>query len=181
MSRRRTKVFAPLAALVLMAVVLVPTIAGAAVTPPKKTIDMKGGPSKKKNAFGIKDSMRFSPAKFAIASDGTLTIKGKTSAKEGPHTFSVVKASQLPTTKKQVEKCAVCLKFFKNHKVNEKTGKVGAPLLNTGTKGFDGPGDSIVIAPGKSTTKIKISAKPGTTLSFLCTVHPWMQGKVTVK
>jgi hypothetical protein len=179
MSRRRMKLVAPLAALVFMAL-LVP-IAMAATAPSKKTIDIKGGPSKKKNAFGIKDSMRWSPAKFSIASDGTLTIKGKSSAKEGPHSFSIVKASQEPTTKKQVENCSVCNGFFKKHKVNEKTGKIGKPILNTGAKGFDAPGDSIVIAPGKSTTKVKITAKPGTTLSFICAVHPWMQGQVTVK
>jgi hypothetical protein len=179
MPRRRLKLVAPLAALLLTAV-LVP-IAMAAVTPPKKTIDIKGGPSKKKNKFGIKDSMRWSPAKFAIASDGTLTIKGMTSSKEGPHTFSIVKSSQEPTTKKQVENCSVCNGFFKKHQVNEKTNKVGKPLVNAGATGFDAPGDSIVIAPGKSTTKIKISAKPGTTLSYICAVHPWMQGKVTVK
>jgi hypothetical protein len=179
MSRRRAKLIAPLMALLLTAV-LVP-IAVAEVTPPKKTIEIKGGPSKKKNTYGIKDSMRFSPAKFAIASDGTLTIKGKTSEKEGPHTFSIVKASQEPTTKKQVENCSVCNGFFKKHQVNEKTEKVGKPLVNTGAKGFDAPGDSIVIAPGKSTTKVDITAKPGTTLSYICAVHPWMQGKVTVK
>jgi hypothetical protein len=181
MSRRRIRLFAPLAALVLMAVVLVPTVAGAASAPSKKTIAMKGGPSKKKNRFGIKDSARFSPAKFTIASNGTLTIKGKTPTKEGPHSFSIVKASQLPKTAKQVKNCAVCNGFFKNHKVNEKTGKVGVPVLNKGAKGFDAPGDSTVIAPGKTTTTIKITAKAGTTLTYLCAVHPWMQGKVTVK
>jgi hypothetical protein len=180
MSRRRVKLVAPLMALVLTAV-LVP-IALAEVTPPKKTIEMKGGPTKKKkNAFGMKDSTRFSPAKFSIASDGTLTIKGKTSAKVGPHSFSIVKASQLPKTKKQLTNCSVCKTFFKNHKVNEKTGKIGKPVLDTGGKGFDSPGDSIVIAPGKSTTKVNITAKPGTTLSYICAVHPWMQGKVSVK
>jgi len=26
-----------------------------------------------------------------------------------------------------------------------------------------------------------VTAKPGTTLYFLCAVHPWMQGKIVVK
>jgi plastocyanin len=181
MNRRRGKLFAPLAVLVLAAAVAVPAVAGAASAPDHKNIDIKGGASKKKNAFGIKDSMRFSPAKFSLASGGQVTINGMTSSKEGPHTFTLVKKSQLPKTKKQVENCSICNTDFKKHKVNEKTGKVGVPVLDTGAKGFDSPGDSIVIQPGKSTTQIRVTAKPGKTLYYLCIVHPWMQGKVTVK
>ena len=39
-------------------------------------------------------------------------------------------------------------------------------------------------APAKPAHKqisIKVTAKPGTTLYFLCAVHPWMQGKIVVK
>ena len=181
MTRPSVRLLLPLAALGLVLAVVAPSLAGAASAPSARTNVIKGGPSKHKNAFGIKDSMRFSPAKFTIASGGTLTLKGKTSAKEGPHTFSLVKSSDLPKTGKQVQNCSVCKSFFKKHGANEKTGKIKHPLLNTGATGFDSPGDSIVIAPGKSTTKITFSAKSGTTFSYLCAVHPWMQGKVTVK
>jgi plastocyanin len=31
------------------------------------------------------------------------------------------------------------------------------------------------------TNTVKVTAKPGTTLYFLCAVHPWMQGKIVVE
>ena len=35
--------------------------------------------------------------------------------------------------------------------------------------------------PGGKPYHVKVSAKKGTTLYFLCLIHPWMQAKVLVK
>jgi hypothetical protein len=56
-------------------------------------------------------------------------------------------------------------------------------ILNKGKPGLDRVGDSVAIqepGPHKSIT-IKVTAPAGTTLYFLCAVHPWMQGKIEVK
>jgi plastocyanin len=55
--------------------------------------------------------------------------------------------------------------------------------LNKGPAGLDEPGDSLAIFPQGSHKSIsaKVSAAPGTTLYFLCALHPWMQGKIVVK
>ena len=47
---------------------------------------------------------------------------------------------------------------------------------------IDRPGDSGVTGPGKKGESIdlKVTAKPGTKLNFLCLVHPWMQAVVVV-
>jgi hypothetical protein len=37
----------------------------------------------------------------------------------------------------------------------------------------------VALAPHK-TAKVVISAPAGTTLYFLCALHPWMQGKIVV-
>ena len=41
-------------------------------------------------------------------------------------------------------------------------------------------GDSILLMDRKPQT-IKITAKKGTTLHFICALHPWMQGTIKVK
>jgi len=54
----------------------------------------------------------------------------------------------------------------------------------TGTKtppNVDRPGDSAFIAPvQQAKVTLTVTAKPGTTLSFMCVVHPWMQAKIIV-
>ena len=48
---------------------------------------------------------------------------------------------------------------------------------------MDQPGDSGVIGPGKKGEFIdlKVTAKKGTELYFMCLIHPWMQAKVKVE
>jgi hypothetical protein len=59
--------------------------------------------------------------------------------------------------------------------------------VNVGKPGFDSPGDSVAIieakgAPaGHKSVTVPVSAAPGTTLYFMCGLHPWMQGKIVVK
>jgi hypothetical protein len=52
---------------------------------------------------------------------------------------------------------------------------------NTAPK-VDRPGDSGITGPGKrgESINLKVTAKKGTTLYFLCLLHPWMQAKVVV-
>ena len=47
----------------------------------------------------------------------------------------------------------------------------------------DRPGDSGITGEGKKGESItlKVGAKKGTTLYFVCLIHPWMQAKLQVK
>ena len=58
------------------------------------------------------------------------------------------------------------------------------PVVGTGTNTaphVDRPGDSAFIAPKqKAEVTLKVTAKPGTTLYFMCAVHPWMSAKLKV-
>ena len=79
-----------------------------------------------------------------------------------------------------------CGAIAKSHGVNPEGPPLGPPpnpLVNVGAAGFGTPGDSIVIGPkghgGQAT--FKVTARPGTTLSFICIIHPWMQGRFLVK
>jgi hypothetical protein len=53
-------------------------------------------------------------------------------------------------------------------------------VIEAGKPGLDKVGDSLVLAPN-GTVSAKISAKAGSTLWYVCAVHPWMQGRINVK
>jgi plastocyanin len=131
----------------------------------------------------VQDEMRFAPGTLSIKSGGTLTVINK--QKQEPHTISFVRASQLPRTNKQINNCGngpktICRALGIKHEVNFQTQQVGKPVVDPGTPGADGPGNSWFIAPGGS-VKFKVSAKKGTVLHFMCALHPWMQGRIVVK
>jgi hypothetical protein len=49
-----------------------------------------------------------------------------------------------------------------------------------GPPGLDQPGDSLLIDAEQPVTRARVTAAPGTTLHFICVIHPWMQGKLKV-
>jgi plastocyanin len=57
-----------------------------------------------------------------------------------------------------------------------------AGVLNKGPEGFDEGGDSLALAPKgpHKSGSVVISAPAGTTLYYMCAIHPWMQGKIVV-
>ncbi len=123
------------------------------------------------------DLSHWAPGTVTVGSGRTLTIK----ADQGPpHTFSVVKSSQLPKTTFQIFECSLCEKINGDHGFGQGPGPPKKPVIDVGAAGIDQAGDSVVLQPGKS-TRLKVSAKKGTTLRFFCTIHPWMQGKLQVR
>lgn len=141
---------------------------------------IKGGSSVKINKYS-KDSVHWTPGNVTVPSGATLTIANM-SPDPDPHTFSIVNKSQLPRTLQQAENCKVCEQIAQAHGVNPREESHGPPPIPTvepGKNGFDEAGDSQFIGPHQ-TVKVKITAKPGTKLYFMCAVHPWMQGVVKV-
>lgn len=148
--------------------------------PSKATLVIKGGTTFKINKY-TKDSVHWTPGTVTIGSGGTLTISNQ-STDPDPHTFSIVKKSQLPKTAAQIENCEVCGEIAKAHGVNPaepSTGPPPIPTVDPGKDGFNEPGDSQAIG-AHQTLKLTITAKPGSKLYFMCAVHPWMQGVVKV-
>ena len=69
---------------------------------------------------------------------------------------------------------------------NPETGAVGKPVVEAGGEGFDTGGDKTaagdsVYLPPKGKVTFKVTAAKGSTLNFVCAVHPWMLGKIKVK
>jgi hypothetical protein len=135
----------------------------------------------------IQDGLRWNRDVYRVRSRGTLHIVN-TAAGEGPHTFTVVKKKDLPKTAKEAFNCKICNKLAAAHGADPNS---EAPpkfqYLENGVgqntpPNVDRPGDSGVTGSGQKGEFIdlKVTAKPGKTLHFLCLIHPWMQAKVIV-
>jgi len=178
----------------LVAVVFAATGTGTAIAtgdasaPSRVTISTPESTSFEINRFA-QEGLRWNRDVYVIRSGGTLTFKNLQS--DEPHTFSIVKKSQLPLTRRRIERCSAeppalpknraCRALVKAHAPNSQ-GNPQNPLVNKGKAGIDRPGDSVFIPPkGSPQPTITVSAAPGATLHFLCLVHPWMQATLEVR
>jgi hypothetical protein len=134
-----------------------------------------------KPGFFIKDLLRYTPFKSSVKAGGTIQITtAKSGSTEGPHTFSLVKKSQLPLTAKAINNCKVCGQIAQEHGADPNSESPPTTPLVDGGDGFNKPGDSVFF-DGSTVMKLPVSAKKGTTLYYMCAIHPWMQGSVVVK
>lgn len=146
-----------------------------------KTVRTRGDETVKPNAL-ISSNLRFSPGTVTVVSGGTVTWQHADET-EAPHTVTVVEQSDLPDTFLEVFGCSepggVCLQALIAHFTFGPVidafgpGDLAAPEL-------DGVGDSILFEHGQAVTTT-VSAPSGTTLYYLCAIHPWMQGSIQVK
>jgi len=143
-------------------------------------------PQVKVNRY-IQDNLRWDKDVYRVPSGGTLHIVND-AADEGPHTFTVVQPKDEPKTGLGTVNCKICLQLAKAHGANPNSDAPPKyPFLENGVGQktpplVDRPGDSGVTGPGKKGESIdlKVTAKPGTKLSFMCLIHPWMQAVVVV-
>lgn len=127
----------------------------------------------------------------SIAFGEELTILNTTNPKKvGPHTFSLVTKGSIPKTRKQQAVCFtphhICKAIAAWHGVKGQ----GAPKINpvnAGAEGWDTlgslteEGDSwFTGSKPRATITQKVTATPGTTIYFMCAIHPWMHGKIEV-
>jgi hypothetical protein len=185
MHRRLLVALAATAALGVSTVGLAPQ-AGAAV---KNKIRIKGGPFYKPGVM-VGDNIRFN-RHTTVRSGRTIRVINRGDPEAGPHTISLLKRSALPRTLAQAEACfegqGVCAPLYAAHEVPENQEEPpGVLLFNAGAEGFDTmgdartAGDSLFIAPGEGAS-LRVTADRGSRLRYFCAVHPWMQGKITVR
>lgn len=157
-----------------------------AAVPTKTTIKESGGLTVKPNRY-VKDTMRWHRDVYRVKSGGTLHVVNNIIS-QGPHTFTVVKRSDLPRTARQLDSCRICRTLEQAHGVPEGGGPPKYFFLENGVgsdrpPSIDRPGDSALVGPGQKRTEsidLKVTAKKGTTLYFMCLVHRQMQAKVIV-
>jgi plastocyanin len=120
-----------------------------------------------------------------------LTILNTTNPKKvGPHTFALVTKGSIPKTSKQRQLCFtphhICKAIAGWHGVKGNGPVKENPAL-AGSEGWDTlgslteKGDSWFTGtkPNATFTQ-KVTAAPGTTIYFMCAIHPWMHGKIEV-
>jgi len=132
------------------------------------------------------DTLHFAPAVITVTSGESVTFE-KTDKGPDPHTVTIATSkAQLPRSfESPCKPCDAARGHLKNPKSQQgpPQNPVAHWVLDKGQPGFDTFGDSVVLAPKgphKSATVV-ISAPAGTTLYFVCAIHPWMQGKIIVK
>jgi hypothetical protein len=147
---------------------------------------VQGPPQFKINRF-VQDTLRWNADTYTVKSGGTLHIVND-AADEGPHTFTVVKPSDEPKTLGSLFNCKICLALAKAHGADPNSNAPPKyPFLENGVgqqtpPDVNEPGDSGVTGKGKKGESIDltVTAPAGTTLYFMCLIHPWMQAKLVV-
>lgn len=144
------------------------------------TIETAGVGSFAPNAF-FKETVHFTQNSYTIATGGTVTFeKGPQDHTLDPHTLTVVNPNQVPKTPLQIEECLGDVPGTGCAIGDSAKG----PVLNAGKPGLNQPGDSYQLFPNKqgkfAPLTFTVSAPAGTTLNFICSVHPWMQAVLHV-
>jgi plastocyanin len=130
----------------------------------------------------IFSNLRFSPGHTTLNSGDQLTLS-HADATDEPHTLTIVDASELPSDVEAVFGCGepgtLCDEVFTT--VGPQiTDDTQAQFINVaGGPGLDGRLDTLWLPPGTSIT-VPVTAPSGTTLSYFCAIHAWMQGSITV-
>lgn len=176
------KLIAGLTGLVVASATVAVGISGAGAASSKTTINaVSSGTIFKKNRY-VQDGLRWNKDAYSVASGGTLHVVN-VAADEGPHTFTVVAEKDLPKN----FMCKACDRLGKAHGGDPET--EGPPkflFLDNGVgqdkaPSIDRPGDSAFTGPKKgNAVNLKVTAKKGSELYFMCLIHPWMQAKVKV-
>ncbi len=140
----------------------------------------------------VKGKLKFVYPKTVTRGDQLEIVNATNPRQVGPHTFSLVQPGLVPKTKPQRQNCFtpkhICLAIAHWHGVPGDGN--GPPKINPVDAGAEGwstmgnlkrKGDSWFTGqePKASITE-SVTAKAGTTLYFICAVHPWMHGKVKV-
>lgn len=177
-------------AAVALAAVFVPGLAsGADTTTTTTTVPATG----KTDTIYIRDGkagLRFVGPKSVGYGDELKVVDQTNPKKVGPHTFSLVQPAFVPKTKKQQQVCFTPNHICKAIAIWHGAKGNGPPKINPVEAGPEGwstegnlkeKGDSWFTGnkPGASYEQ-QVTAEPGTTIHFMCAIHPWMHGTFKV-
>jgi plastocyanin len=168
-------------ALTLSVVMAAPTVAQGA----KTTVEVRGGDILSPGNF-IKNTFRFRPMDIAVGHDSSVTWVDRDRSADAPHTVTIVNKADLPQTPAQLDACFapghICAQTIEAHDPGSDQKPPFNFVVNRGAPGLDARGDSLLFAgPFNEAVTATVTASAGTTLSYLCVIHPWMQGSIKVR
>jgi plastocyanin len=115
-------------------------------------------------------TFRFAPEVISVPSGSTVTFKHLDSGRD-PHSITIVTDRRHLPHDFEGANCKAC----------QSNGKPPVAVLNKGVPGLDEEGDSLLMRPKRgASVSATISAPPGTTLYYVCIIHPWMQATIKV-
>lgn len=127
----------------------------------------------------IQSTLKFAPGQVGARSGETLTWVHADKTME-PHTITIVDPDELPRTVDEVFEpdCPSCEAAADGHFA---AGPPPAEFVDAdGDGGLNTPGDSLWLPPGGQVSG-NVTAEAGETLSYMCIIHPWMQGSISVR
>jgi plastocyanin len=149
-----------------------------------KKVDVKGLETFEGNALFL-SNLRFAPENIKVDRGETVTWADN-ALTTSPHTITIVDPEVVPANFAEAYIClwdkkilgvdGPCLQFMDAHGGVPPT----TPVVEVGRKGLDTAGDSIFLPPNGSVSA-QVTARPGSTLNYICIIHPWMQGTITVE
>ena len=169
----------------VMAIAMVATVSiGMLSADGGKKVDIKGLETFESNSLFL-SNLRFSPENIRVDSGDTVTWADN-ALTTSPHTITIVEFEDVPVNFAQAYICnwdkrilgvdGPCLQFMDAHGGIPPT----TPVVDVGRTGLDAAGDSIFLPPNSSVSA-EVTARPGTTLHYICIIHPWMQGTIKVE
>ena len=125
-------------------------------------------------------TLKFAPGNLTVTSGETITFVHDDQTQD-PHTLSIVDESDVPTDIEDVLNCGapgtICDQVFSAFPAQP----TGSEFNNvSGGPGLDGRLDTLFLVPGEPISA-PVTAPAGTVLHFMCAIHAWMQGTITVK
>ena len=160
--RRMLAVVAALATLVLLSNVVVAADRSVRTTGDERVV---------LNAM-VQATLRFTPGMIKVASGDSVTWTHDDFT-TAPHTVTIV-ANPPGATLEEIFGCPECAAALAAHSAGGFN-----PVIDVGAAGLDAPGDSIFFFDDQ-TVSAPVTAPSGTTLQYLCAIHPWMQGTIVV-
>ena len=176
---RRSYLMGVAAALMLPMLMAAPAQANA----PAATVEVRGGDVLNPGHF-IKNNLRFVPHNITVHS-GDLVKWVDADREQEPHTITIANKSDLPQNIAQLNACFKRNGFCTQTLLAHDPRNDGIPpfhlVVNKGKPGLNQRGDSLAFADGLShSVTHRVTAPAGTTLYYMCVIHPWMQGSIDV-
>jgi plastocyanin len=175
----RTIVIAATAALVSA------LVAGPALAQGTKTVETRGGDILNPGQF-IKNNFRFQPKNISVTSGSVVRWVDNDKDADDPHTVTIADQADLPQTVEELEACyapgGLCIETIAAHDPGLDEQPPFNLVVNTGGPGLDARGDSLLFGgPFDQAVEAQVTAPAGSTLYYLCVIHPWMQGSIKVR
>ena len=170
-----------------VAALIVAAMAGpaSAAVAPAATVEVRGGDILQPGQF-IKNNFRFVPRNITVNSGDVVRWVDRDRDADDPHTVTIARKADLPQTIAQLEACyepgGFCITTIEAHDPGLDEQPPFNFRVNRGGPGLNARGDSLLFGgPFDQAIRGRVTAPAGRTLYYLCVIHPWMQGSITVQ